>query len=215
MRAVIFANGVMDGWPLGLVVSAEADLIIAADGGLRHCRRWQLPPRLVVGDMDSIDAAELAALEGTATEIIRHPRRKDETDLELALSLAMDRGAAEIIILGALGARWDMTLANVLLLDAGFLAGRTVRILDGPHDLCCLQGDREITLAGQSGDRLSLLPLSGDAVGVTLDGLEYPLADDRLCVGSTRGVSNVFTGKTARVALKAGTLLITVTRGGR
>ena len=212
MRAVIFANGVMERWPVGLVISPAHDLIIAADGGLRHCRKWGFLPCVVVGDMDSVDPADLVALDGVQTEIIRHPARKDETDLELALELAVDRGADDIVVLAALGARWDMTLANVLLLGASFLQKISVRILEASQELVCLQGGRQIVLCGQPGDILSLLPLTGDAVGVTLRGLDYPLENALLPLGTSQGVSNVFTGKTAQVELQQGLLLITVTR---
>ncbi|BBO85930.1 thiamine pyrophosphokinase [Desulfosarcina ovata subsp. sediminis] len=212
IRAIVFANGVMDRWPVGLTLSADRDLIIAADGGLAHCRRWGVTPHVVVGDMDSIDPGELADLEKTATEIIRHPVRKNETDLELALKLAIDRGAEEIAVLGALGARWDMTFSNVLLLGAEFLSRTTVRLLDGVHELCCLQGSRQIRLRGRPGDLVSLLPISGNATGVSLKGLAYPLTDASLPFGTSHGVSNVFTGETASVTLKEGMLLVSITR---
>jgi thiamine pyrophosphokinase len=212
MRAIVFANGTMHTWPEGLSVANENDLIIAADGGLRHCRRWRLVPRMVVGDMDSVDPEALASLDADRTAIIKHPNRKDETDLELAIRLAVANGAEEIIILGALGARWDMTLANVLLMAADDFDAATLRILDGSCELRCLKGRAALTLKGRTGDMVSLLPLAGDAVGVTLEGLEYPLTDARLPMGCSQGVSNVVVGETARVALKSGILLVTITR---
>ena len=211
-RAIVFANGVMDGWPVGLTLSADQDLIIAADGGLTHCRQWGITPHVIVGDMDSIGSRELAGLEKTTTEIIRHPVRKDETDLELALKLAIDRGAEEIAVLGALGARWDMTFSNALLLGVDFLSGTRVRLLDGIYELGCLKGGQQMRLFGQPGDLVSLLPLSGKAVGVTLKGLEYPLNDGVLPLGTSHGVSNVFTDRTACIELRKGTLLVAITR---
>ncbi|GAB6907289.1 Thiamine pyrophosphokinase [Desulfosarcina cetonica] len=211
-RAIIFANGVMDGWPVGLHLSADQDLIIAADGGLHHCRRWHVTPHVLIGDMDSVDPLEWAALDDSATEIIRHPARKDETDLELALKLAIARGANDIAVLGALGARWDMTLSNILLLGADFLTRHAVRLLDDVYELLCLKGGRQVTLSGRKGDRISLLPLAGDAVGVSLHGLEYPLNNATLPLGTSQGVSNVFTGDTAQITLKKGMVLITLTR---
>ena len=213
MRAVIFANGMMQTWPDGLSVSETEDLIIAADGGLHHCRRWGLVPHLVVGDMDSVEPEALAGLDADRVEIIRHPRRKDATDLELAIGMAAERGADDIVVLGALGARWDMTFANVLLLCAE--TGDRIRlgIMDGFNEFYCLKGNGEIFLTGRPGDLVSLMPVDGDAAGITLEGLEYPLSNARLGMGSTRGVSNVFTGTSARVALISGALLIVVTRG--
>lgn len=208
MRAIIFANGIMEAWPKNLALSKGKDLIIAADGGLNHCLRWQLVPNIVVGDMDSVNQRDLAALDSQKTEIIRHPRHKDETDLDLAIRLAMDHNADEVIILGALGARWDMTLSNLLLMAADAYRNASLCILDGPHEMRCLRGKAEMTLTGNPGDLVSLMPLAGDALGVTLTGLNYPLKNARLPMGCSRGISNRFMNKTATVSVASGTLLI-------
>lgn len=211
MRAVIFANGQLDPWPAGLKLSPGHDLIIAADGGLKHCRRWGIAPDIVVGDMDSADPEDLAALEASGTEMVRYPTRKDETDLELALKLAIDRGSRDIVVAAALGARWDMTFSNVLLLAAPFLDETTVRLLAASSEIVCLKGGGSLRLTGRPGDLVSLLPLTGDALGVTLSGLAYPLENAVLPMGSSLGVSNAFTEPVATVALRKGRVLITVT----
>ena len=56
------------------------------------------------------------------------------------------------------------------------------------------------------GDLLSLLPLGGDAIGVTTEGLQYPLHDETLFLGQARGVSNVFTGSRAAITLRRGSV---------
>src|SRR5687768_15193697 len=116
MYAVIVANAPdLDVAPYARLIGA-ADLLIAADGGALALLRAGLLPRLVIGDMDSLDAASLAELAERGVELRRYPREKDETDLELALLHAAAAGATAIDILGALGGRWDHTLANVALL---------------------------------------------------------------------------------------------------
>ena len=212
MRAIIFANGIMEKWPENLILSEGEDLIIAADGGLGHCRHWQLAPNIVVGDMDSADPNDLAALDSRATKIIRHPRHKDETDLDLAIRLAMDHDTDEIIILGSLGARWDMTFSNLLLMAADAYRNASLCILDGAHEMRCIRGNAKITLTGSPGDLVSLMPLAGDAIGVTLTGLAYPLDNARLPMGCSRGISNRFIDKTATVSVASGTLLIVMIR---
>jgi thiamine pyrophosphokinase len=212
MRAILFANGVLENWPENLTIHADRDLIIAADGGSAHCRRRSITPHVVVGDMDSIGAEDLSRLQSNGVEIIRHPSRKDHTDLELALRLALERGADRLIVLGGLGLRWDMTLANVLVLAAPFLKDSDVRLLDGRYELACLHGGQSRVLDGQPGDVLSLLPLSDNTCGVTLQGLEYPLQNAAIPMGATLGVSNSFTHKQATVSLQTGLLLVTITR---
>src|SRR3954470_12794406 len=92
-----------------------ADLLIAADGGALPLLRAGIVPQVVIGDMDSISTAGLAELEAHGVTPQRFPREKDETDLELALLHTATAGATKIDILGALGGRWDHTLANVAL----------------------------------------------------------------------------------------------------
>ena len=212
MRAIIFANGNLEKWPAGFELTPVTDLIIAADGGTRHCLARDVAPHVVVGDMDSLNPEILADLKSKGVEIKAYPPRKDETDLELALKVALDRNATEIIVLGALGKRWDMTLANVLALTSSFLQGIKTRILDGRQEITCLGGGQKAIFNGRPGDVLSLSPLQDSADGITLKGLEYPLKNATLPLGSTRGISNVFTGETAEIELKTGCLLVCITR---
>ena len=68
--------------------------------------------------------------------------------------------------------------------------------------------DTELTLRGAVGDTLSLLPATPEASGVSLEGLEYPLADATLTFGTSWGMSNVFTETTATVTLRSGRLFV-------
>jgi len=212
MRAVIFANGIMNKWPPGFELSMQRDLIIAADGGFNHCRKWNVMPHVLIGDMDSVNPSDLEALGDGEIEIQRFPVKKDETDLHLALQLAIDRNAREIILLGALGDRWDMTLANVLILTAPLLRGVQVKILDGNCELVCLHGHQKINLDGKPGCGVSLIPLTGSVSGVTLRGLEYTLDKDTLPVGTTRGISNILKEDSAEIAIESGILLVVIDR---
>jgi thiamine pyrophosphokinase len=204
LRIVIFANGRMD-WPFEI---QNDDFIIAADGGARHCLERQIRPDIVIGDMDSLSASDIARLETDGAEIITFPARKDFTDLELALRKAQELDASEVLLLGALGARWDQTIANLILPSA--YATMCIRLLDGPQEISFLRGGEELEVAGQPGDTVSLIPLAGDATGVATQNLEYPLNGDRLVFGGSRGVSNVLTAESAKVSLQEGLLLCVV-----
>ena len=214
MRAIIFANGLMEGWPEKFDLFPDVDFIIAADGGLKHCTRKGIVPHLVIGDMDSADPDELADLEKTGVEVNRFPARKDETDLWLAVRAALDRSVDEIIILGALGGRWDMTFSNVLVMTSPELKKTETRILDGNQELFVLQGGQAARLFGKKGDLLSLMPLTAMVKGLTLTGFEYPLDNDILELGTTRGISNVFVEDVCGIELSRGKLLVTVTHSG-
>ncbi len=210
MRAIIFANGVLNDAQAARSLIHPGDLIIAADGGGRHCRALDLPPDILIGDFDSIDPDELENWRQRGVQIVRHPARKNFTDLELALRHACQLGADDILVLAALGARWDQTLANLLLPVSAGLQGCCITLLDGRQEIRLLKGGDALEVHGSPGDTLSLIPVSGDALGVTTEGLEYPLKGETLSFGGTRGISNVLLHGSAIIHLDQGLLLCVV-----
>ncbi len=210
LRAIIFANGVLNDAQATRSLIHAGDLIIAADGGGRHCRMLDLTPDILIGDFDSISPKELAAWERQGVRIVRHPARKNFTDLELALRYACEQGAEDILVLAALGARWDQTLANLLLPVSAELQGVHITLVDGKQEIRLLKGEGTLEVKGHPGDTLSLIPVSGDAHGVTTERLEYPLHGETLYFGGTRGVSNVFIQDSATIHLDQGMLLCVV-----
>ncbi len=204
MHAVIVANGELHVNARVSTLWAQADLRIAADGGARQAReRLGLVPQVVIGDLDSLDESTRTWLNGAHVEMIRYPRAKDQTDLELALDLASTRGASRITLLGVLGGRVDQLLANVLLLT------RTphLTIVDGGLEMwLSTRGDDEIS--GDIGDTVSLIPLSDEVQRIATEGLAYPLRHETLSRGTTRGISNEMTSTEARVRFGGGQLLI-------
>lgn len=184
----------------------RADLVIAADGGGNALHDVAFTPQLVVGDLDSLSPAAQAAFQAAGAELRRFPAAKDETDLELALFAAIERGATQIDVLGALGGRWDQGLANVAMLALPELRGRQVRLLERDQEAFLVHN--AATIAGRVGETVSLLPIGGDAHGITTHGLQYPLTDATLYFERSRGISNVITASPAYVTLQAGLLLV-------
>jgi thiamine pyrophosphokinase len=136
---------------------------------------------------------------------VRHPAAKDATDLELALDEAVALGAARVLVVASDGGRLDHLLASLLLLGFERYAALELDALVGGALVHVIRGGR--TLRGAAGELVTLLALAGPAVGVTTDGLEYPLSGETLEPGSSRGVSNVFSGAEARVTVLGGVLL--------
>jgi thiamine pyrophosphokinase len=196
---------VWPGWSDGV------DLVIAADGGARHAAILGRPIDLWVGDGDSLGADELAALAASGVPIHRSPVDKDESDTELALVAAVERGARSITVLGALGGeRVDHELANVWLLGHRDLAGLDVRLVDASVRIR-LAGPGRVDIGGRIGDLVSLLPYGGDAGALTTSGLRYPLRDETLSSGPSRGLSNVRTAGDASVVIGTGRILVVET----
>ncbi|GAB4475977.1 MAG: thiamine diphosphokinase [Anaerolineales bacterium] len=217
LRVVIFANGEFHPSPWASKWLAQAKLCIAADGGLRHCQALNLLPDILIGDFDSLTEEDVHRMEQSDVRVERFPARKDETDLELALRLAVKVGAEEVLILGGLGARWDQTFANLLLPFSQRFCDLQITFVDGDHELHFLNAPpvKHTYIDGKVGDTLSLIPLAGDAHGVTTQGLEYALRGETLYFGQTRGVSNVLIEETAKIEIEQGSLLVVLIHSSR
>jgi len=210
MRVVIFAGGTLRPGKAVDAAIAQADLVIAANSGTLTALHHGCTPAIVVGDFDSLGALPLENLREQGSQILQANIEKDETDTELAMQTAIDQGATSITILGALGgARFDHTIANILLL-AGFQT-LPIRIVDGPSICWPLHGPGSSTISGRKGDLLSLFPMTAEASGVRTQGLYYPLRNETLYFGKPRGASNALTEEQAEVSLEGGLLLIIFT----
>ena len=179
--------------------------VVAADGGLEHALALGLTVTVAVGDFDSASAEAVAAVERAGARIERHPRAKDATDLELALDAALGLVPERILVLASVGERLDHLLAALLLLAAPRFAGVEIDARIGRSLTHVVRGER--ALQGTPGELLSLVPVHGAAAGVRTEGLVYPLEDETLEAGSTRGISNELAATTARVTVESGTLL--------
>src|SRR5512136_743295 len=205
-RAVVFANGMAPDRATVCRWLRPGDRVICADGGAKTALALDLTPDVVIGDLDSLDEVQQAQLKAQGCRLVVYPVAKDWTDLELALKLAVQEGAAEIVILGALGGRLDQELANILLLLLPELEHIPARIVDERQEMFVTRG--EAAIVGQPEDIVSLIPLGGDVTGIVTEGLLYPLHGEPLLAGPARGISNVMLGEVAHVTLKSGALLV-------
>ncbi len=179
--------------------------VVAADRGLEHALALGLEVTVAVGDFDSASPEAVAQAEASGTRVVRHPADKDATDLELALDVAASLSPARILVLASAGGRLDHLLAMLALLASERYAGSRVDAFVGSARVHVVQDERE--LEGEPGELVTLIPMHGPAVGVTTEGLVYPLTGETLDAGSSRGVSNAFTGTSARISLERGVLL--------
>jgi thiamine pyrophosphokinase len=212
MRSVLVASGEADSADVRWL--ADADQVVAVDGGSAWLASVGRRPDLVVGDLDSADPALIAALEADGVPIERHASAKDASDTELALAGLLASGADEIVILGALaGPRLDHQLANLMLLaDPQLSRVPDLRIVRGGTLVRVLHAGASMALEGAPGDLVTLLPIGGDAVGVRTAGLRYPLHGESLSIGRSRGLSNTVMEPPASVSLGGGSLLVVETR---
>lgn len=179
--------------------------VIGADSGIDHALALGYPVHQAIGDFDSVSADGLAQVERWGATVTRHPEAKDATDLELAIDAARSLRPRRLVVVGGQGGRLDHLLANLALLAHAALAGIEVEghlgdaLVTPVHDW--------VELAGERGSVVSLLPMHGPALGVTTDGLRYPLRGEDLPAGTSRGMSNELMGERATVTLGDGVLL--------
>jgi thiamine pyrophosphokinase len=185
----------------------DGALVVAADSGVDRAHALGLTVDVAVGDFDSVSGAGLARAEAGGAAVDRHPEAKDATDLELALEAALGQGPERVIVLGGHGGRLDHLMANALLLAAPALAEVDVTAQMGAARVDVVRPRRALELVGQAGDLVSLLPVHGPALAVRTEGLLYPLVDEDLPVGTTRGVSNELAAARGAVSLREGVLL--------
>lgn len=177
------------------------DFLLTADAGWQTAQRWGLFPDLAIGDWDS------GPHPPPAVPCIDLVPEKDDTDTHYAARLAAEKGFGEVLILGGTGGRLDHTLANISTLL--FLTNRGVRaqMADARTFLTVLQNGT-LSLRHRAGYYLSLLPLAGEARGITVRGVKYPLENAVLHAEYPLGVSNCITEESAQITVSDGSLLI-------
>ncbi|MBN2283566.1 MAG: thiamine diphosphokinase [Deltaproteobacteria bacterium] len=205
---IIVSGGIIHDveWFASRVKGMDRDSIICADGALRYLRAAGIMPDLVVGDMDSVDDETLRYFSQRGCEVRKHPRHKNETDTQLALEAAFALKPGRIVIFGALGGRLDHTLANISLLVAAASRGIEARIIDEACDVFVVDDVCEIE--GTLRDTVSVLPLSSEVTGITLEGFEYSLKDGSMEIGMPYGISNRLADVRARISVQSGRLLV-------
>lgn len=179
----------------------EGDLVIAADGGYDSLKKHGIRCDLLVGDLDSITEVP------GGVSILRHPVRKDETDMHLCYLEGARRGYESFVIYGGTGGREDHTFANYSLLLYIREKGHEATLIGNKTTTRVIK-NQEIELHGEAGRHLSVFALGGEAQGVFIQGLEYEAEGLTLTPSFPLGASNIFKNSTAKISVKSGALLI-------
>jgi thiamine pyrophosphokinase len=187
-----------------------ADIVVAADGGARFLLEQGLRLDVVVGDFDSLPAADMKRLEAAGVELVRHPVRKDRTDGEMAADEALRRGAGELVLAGALGAL-DHTLGHLAILRRLAVRGVVARLAAPQLTVRVLVAPDEARLDALPDTRVSIVPLGGDAL-VTLEGFDYPLSRGVLPQDACLGLGNAVVAA-ARIHVHEGEVAVLVEDG--
>ena len=176
------------------------DLVIAADGGLKHTEKLGITADVVLGDFDSLGFTPVGATV--------FPVEKDDTDAMLAVRRGLELGYRDFLLYGSLdGPRLDHTVANFQTLQ--FLCDQgAFGMLCGITTIAAVVKNGSLRFPAGCRGNVSVFCMGPDARGVTLKGLYYPLEKGTLTAGFPVGVSNQFTGAEAEIAVEDGSLLV-------
>ncbi len=206
MRAFIYTGGAINAANI-TERPAEGDLVIAADSGWHNAKALGASPDLLLGDFDSLGKEKLP----DGPEIYQVPAEKDLTDTQLAVEMALSRGATDLVIIGGLSGRLDHTLSNLAILE--HLNEKKVYALmtDGQNRVRFVRGSGALIPRGKF-QYLSLLAADEVVKGVTVKGCKYPLENAKLKKTYQYAVSNEIVGNCALVEVRKGGLYIIETR---
>lgn len=203
MKALIISNGDLNDIEITSYFQ-NADIVICADGGARHLFNENLVPDIIIGDLDSLDAEVLNRFQGVGVELQKHPTHKDKSDTELSIEYAIEKGANDIVLLGAIGSRLDHSMANIMMLYKLINQNINVTIIDS-HNEVFITKDL-LRLSNKEGHFVSIIPLIDSKV--TLRGFEYDTNSVVFNIGSTLGISNVVKDEVGLVKVEEGICLV-------
>ncbi|MGI6421696.1 MAG: thiamine diphosphokinase [Syntrophomonadaceae bacterium] len=206
MKCIIMANGEYGELSWYKEILSSADRIICADGGANYAQLLGIIPHCIIGDLDSISTEARNYYAGQGVSFQQYPSRKDYTDLQLALQAAAGMGAQKIIVLGSQGGRLDHSLSN--LYSGIDYVKKGIEIVHYSPECTIYLLTQKMSLSGQVGDLLSLLPLGGEAQGVNLKGFAYPLKNALLQCENPYAISNVLVSESASIQLENGVLAV-------
>ena len=200
VRALIFANGELPSRALIDSLRRQADLVVAADGGVDHALAAGIGVDAVVGDLDSASEASRQALPAGHFHHLPDP---NATDLQKAIGYCVDKGCEAIDVVAAGGGRADHALANLSVLSM-FRGRAAIRIVDDLFDVSLVDGSA--TFDAPAGTVVSLVAI-GPCHGVTTSGLRWNLLHADLGF-SPLGVHNEVARPPASVSVESGDLLL-------
>ncbi|BES65357.1 thiamine diphosphokinase [Gottschalkiaceae bacterium SANA] len=207
-RGIVVAGGTVDSGMKDILENREGGtIVIGVDRGISVFIRIGLQADYYLGDLDSIDSADIPLIP--KDRLHKFPAEKNASDLELALALCVELDLDEVFVYGATGTRWDHSFSNLLMLKRFYDLGLQVILANEKNQARVLSSHQTIRKEEVESYRyLSILPLSMGGVLVSETGVKYPLDQERLLFGQTRGVSNESIGEDIKIEVMEGVALL-------
>lgn len=198
---LLIGNGQTPPVPELKALAQKADLTVAADGGADNALRAGLTPDVIIGDLDSVSPRARKKFSSCQWILVDN---QNNTDLQKALDYLLAQKCKKCTLVGFDGGRMDFTLGNLLAL---YPYARKMELCVVGNGWRIYPLTKTHTFTTRSGVRVSLLPLK-PCGGVTLSGLQFPLKNARLTLGTTRTLSNVALKNRFTVNIQTGFLLV-------
>ncbi|MBQ7336508.1 MAG: thiamine diphosphokinase [Clostridia bacterium] len=200
-RAVIYTGGtVYDEYVIEC--PERGDLVIAADAGFLTAKRFGVRPEIMLGDFDTLGEPEVP----DGTELIRVQAEKDFSDTQMAVSVALERGATEIVIVGGLEGRLDHTLSTLAILESLFerKEHRVPAVITNGKNRARFLRNSGVILAREHYRYFSLIAADPKVKGITIEGCKYPLKNGQILRTHQWAISNEIVGNCALIEVRRG-----------
>ncbi|MFK4424372.1 thiamine diphosphokinase [Bacillus mycoides] len=180
----------------------------AVDRGVYRLLKRGITPSVAFGDYDSVTDEELAWMRQQTNELHIVPREKDQTDLEIAISWALEQKPKLIRIFGATGGRLDHGLANIQMLLKGLEVNIEMCIVDNKNEIMVKKFGMYIIEGNEHFPYVSFVPVTERVEGITLHGFKYPLTNKTIEWGSTLCISNELIEEKGNFSFTSGILMM-------
>lgn len=206
MTALIVLNGHPDKVILDYI--AEDTQVYCADGGANVLYNLGIVPKIIMGDMDSIQPHVKAYYQEQGCEFITVPSEKDETDGQLIIERAIADNHQKIFLFCALGGRMDHTLGNMQILYGACKKGVTAGVISDDTIIYCVN-DR-MTLNKEECNLVSIIPYEDNTV-LTLTGFRYNVEKFKFEKELPIGLSNYLVEKHGNIVVHSGCAMVIIT----
>ena len=211
MKAAIIGSGMVDNYTAFAEEIKKCNMIICADGGICHLINVDISPDVFIGDFDSCNEIDVKKRKLVSdTKFIQHNPVKNDTDMQLCIDYAIENGCDEIIMFAALGGRIDHELSNIFHLKYMLDKGVIGKIYSYSNRIMITDNNLKVKM--EEGFKISVIPITSKASGVTLKGLKYLLENAEIIQGTSLGVSNEFDDEYAEIFVRSGLLLVIVSK---
>jgi thiamine pyrophosphokinase len=205
MRAYVFTGGEI--YPQYIEERPEAgDLVISADAGYRNAVLMGVHTNILIGDFDS-----LGHIPDDVDEVLQLPREKDDTDTQIAVKTAIERGADEVIIFGSTSGRFDHAMSTLAILEQYWENRLNIYIVNGQNRVRYIKNSGFIVVRSQY-KYFSLIAADEKVKGVSIEGAKYPLVNKTLFRNNQFAVSNEIVKNAALINVKKGGIFIIESR---